>query len=74
MNNFQFDQETFAKLTDKEIEVARAAADGKTCKETAAYLGMGPRTAESHRYRIIHKTGASTFTQAVVRLVRGGII
>lgn len=35
-------------LTSRELEVARLAADGYTCKEIAGKLGISRRTAEGH--------------------------
>jgi DNA-binding CsgD family transcriptional regulator len=74
MNSIQFDQETWIKLTPREIEVMKAAASGKTAKEIAATLNMSKRTAEFYRTRIIEKLKAGTIAGAVAQLIRGGII
>jgi two-component system nitrate/nitrite response regulator NarL len=42
-------------LSDREVEVLRGIADGKSNREIAASLGIGVRTVETHRERIMQK-------------------
>ena len=42
-------------LTEREIEVLRKVAEGKSNREIAADLGIGVRTVETHRERIMLK-------------------
>jgi non-specific serine/threonine protein kinase len=43
------------RLTPRELEVARAVAEGLTNKEIGAALGIAERTAETHVQRILTK-------------------
>jgi two-component system nitrate/nitrite response regulator NarL len=44
-----------AKLSDREREVLSLIAEGKSNKEIAMHLGIGVRTTETHRERIMRK-------------------
>jgi DNA-binding NarL/FixJ family response regulator len=44
-----------AKLSDREREVLALIAEGKSNKEIAMHLGIGVRTTETHRERIMRK-------------------
>ena len=46
-------------LTDREIEVARNLADGRTNAEIARILGISPFTARNHTERVLAKLGVS---------------
>ncbi len=51
---------TVPKLTRRELEVARLAADGRTDQEIADLLFVSVRTVESHLYNSYSKLGIST--------------
>jgi len=53
------------KLTSREYEVLRHLVGGKSNKEAAANLGISPRTVETHRARIMEKTGAKGLPELV---------
>ena len=58
-------KDPFSQLTDREKEVLILIAQGQTNKEIACHLGIGVRTIESHRDRImrrldIHSTAGLT--------------
>jgi RNA polymerase sigma factor (sigma-70 family) len=53
------------KLTEREREVMRLVVDGSTNKAVAAELGISEKTVEVHRARVMHKTGADTFSALV---------
>lgn len=55
-----------AGLTDRELEVLRALAAGRTNKEIAETLGISAKTAGHHIQHIFDKTGARTRTAATV--------
>jgi DNA-binding NarL/FixJ family response regulator len=44
-----------ARLTSREMEVLQLVAEGKVNKETAAELGIGIKTVESHREHLMDK-------------------
>lgn len=59
-----------ASLTEREREVMMLALEGQTSKEIASNLGISFRTVETHRTRVIQKTGASNMLElaAIVKL------
>lgn len=74
MNNIQFDQAIYKKLTGREIEIARYAKEGKNCKDTGAHMGITASTVGSFRSRIMQKTGSRNMLEAVVALKDAGIL
>ena len=46
-----------AGLTDREVEVIRLVAIGRTNKEIGGLLGMSPRTAQKHVMNVYAKLG-----------------
>jgi DNA-binding CsgD family transcriptional regulator len=55
--------EAWALLSPREGEIARLLLGGASSKEIAASLGISPKTAENHVYRIFRKTGARSRLQ-----------
>lgn len=49
------DTKPLAKLSERETEVVALIAEGKSNKEIAMHLGIGVRTIETHRERIMRK-------------------
>ena len=49
------DERPLAKLSEREREVLALIAEGKSNKEIAMHLGIGVRTIETHRERIMRK-------------------
>ena len=74
MNNIQFDQAVFKKLTDREVQIARYAKDGLNCKDTGDILGVTKSTIGNTRSRIMRKLGCKNITEAVVSLIAAGIL
>jgi two-component system response regulator NreC len=61
-------------LTDREREVLRLAAEGKTSSEIAASLHISPRTVENHRGNMMRKLGLKNPSELVRYAVRRGLI
>ncbi len=61
-------------LTDREREVLRLVAEGKTTKQIAALLGVSVKTAESHRTRLMDKLDIHDTASLVRYAVRRGVI
>jgi DNA-binding CsgD family transcriptional regulator len=61
-------------LSPREREVAALLAIGKTNKEIAKILGIGARTAESHRAKIMLKLDLHSFSELVRYAVRSQLI
>ena len=57
-------------LTDREREVLRMIAEGKTTRDIAAELRLSPKTVESHRNRLMQKLeihGTAGLTRYAIR-------
>ena len=61
-------------LTDREREVLRWAATGKTSDETAEIISCSRKTVEAHIQSAMQKLGATNKTQATVQAVYRGLI
>ncbi|MGN6031279.1 MAG: tetratricopeptide repeat protein [Thermomicrobiales bacterium] len=61
-------------LSDREMEVLRLLADGRSTREIAETLFIAPRTAATHVNNIIGKLGVSSRTAAVALAMRLGIV
>ena len=62
------------ELSDREIDVLRWTADGKTSGEIAEILDISERTVNFHVNRIVAKLGASNKINAAVRAAMLGLI
>lgn len=62
------------ELSDREHEVLRTAATGRSNKEIAAQLGISPRTVQEHLRNVFRKLGAASRTEAVVTALRLGVL
>lgn len=61
-------------LTERELEVLKWAAVGKTADETGEILNCSRRTIETHITNATRKLGALTKTQATVLALSSGLI
>jgi DNA-binding NarL/FixJ family response regulator len=61
-------------LTTRQVEVLRLVAQGKTMKEVAATLDISTRTAEAHKYQIMHDLGVNSVAQLVQFAIQQGLI
>ena len=61
-----------AKLTEREIEVLTAVAQGYTNKAIGVQLGISDRTVQGHLAHIFNKLQAGSRTEAVMRAVSLG--
>jgi DNA-binding NarL/FixJ family response regulator len=62
------------KLSQRELQVFRLLADGKTIKEIAEKLFISPKTVESHKYNIMEKLKVQTLTEMTKIALRKGLI
>jgi two-component system, NarL family, response regulator LiaR len=61
-------------LTERETEVLRLLAEGKSNKEIAYILSIGEKTVKTHVSSILSKLGVSSRTQAALHAVRIGLV
>ena len=61
-------------LTERETEVLRQLALGKSNKEIAADLVIAEKTVRTHVSNILGKLGVTSRTQAVLHAVRSGLV
>jgi len=67
-------ESTADRLTSREREVLQLVAEGKTTKEVAQVLGIGVKTADSHRTRVMRKLDIHETAGLVRFAIRLGII
>jgi DNA-binding CsgD family transcriptional regulator len=63
-----------AGLTDREVEVLRLAARGRSNKEIAAHLGVTPKTVGNHIEHIYAKIDVSNRARASLFAVQHGLM
>lgn len=61
------------QLSDREIEVLRALAEGRRAREIAEQLGISAKTVETYRARIQLKLGIDNLAELVRFAIRAGI-
>jgi len=61
-------------LTDRECEIVRHLAEGKSNKEIGSSLKISIKTVEAHRGRIMHKLGFTSITELVRYAIRNRFI
>jgi len=61
-------------LSERELEVLRLVARGKTNKEVASALGLSPRTVQHHTIHIYEKLGVDTRAGAAMVASRRGLL
>ena len=62
------------RLTERELEVVRALAMGKSNKEIAKSLGISEKTVRNHASNIYKKLHIFDRTQAVIYAIRQGLV
>lgn len=65
---------TLSQLTERELEVMRLVASGKTNAELAAALFLSEQTVKTHVSRILSKLGLRDRTQIVVAAYESGLV
>ena len=61
-------------LTSRERQVLQLVSEGKSSKEIAALLGISPKTAESHRTRLMRKLDIHETASLVRYAIRRGLV
>ena len=68
------DAEITPRLTERELEVVKALARGKSNKEIAKSLGISEKTVRNHASNIYKKLHIFDRTQAVIYAIRRGLV
>jgi len=66
--------EPLARLTPRECQVLKLLTEGHTNKEIAHQLGIGVRTAETHRERLMRRLGIHSVPGLIKFAVSSGLI
>lgn len=74
MTTLQQTHDTWSTLSDQEIRILQATADGRTCQQTADELGLNVKTIGTYRHYIIQKLRAGNIAGAVAKAIREGVI
>lgn len=61
-------------LTSRQTEVLRLIVEGKTMKEVASALEISTRTAEAHKYQMMHELGIRTSAQLIQFAISEGLV
>jgi DNA-binding NarL/FixJ family response regulator len=64
----------YESLTDREKQVLRLVAEGRSSKEIAEALGIAVKTAMSHRENLMEKLGAHSRTELIRFALKRGVI
>lgn len=64
----------YETLTDREKQVLKLIAEGRSNKEAAQLLGISVKTAMSHREHVMEKLGLHTRTDLIKFALRKGVI
>jgi two-component system response regulator NreC len=67
-------QDSFEKLTSRELEILQLAAEGYTSPEIAQRLSISHRTVEKHRSNLMEKLGLRNQTDLVLYAIKRGIL
>lgn len=62
------------ELTPRQTEVLQLLAEGKSAKEIGAILNISPRTAETHKYKMMDDLGLATTAELVRYGIRHGLV
>jgi two-component system response regulator NreC len=68
------EKDPYDRLTDREREVFKLVAEGKTAREIAGMLFVSPKTVESYKTSMMNKLNIHTKTDLIKFAVRKRII
>lgn len=68
------EKDALTKLSDREKEVLRLIAEGKTGREIASILYLSPNTVERHRANIMDKLGLHNRAELIKFAIRKGLV
>jgi DNA-binding CsgD family transcriptional regulator len=61
-------------ITDRQRDVLRLIAEGRTMKQAAALLQLSPRTVAFHKYRMMKRLSFKTSAELLRFAIRLGLV
>jgi len=74
MRSNSTDPGTLETLSQREREILKLVADGKTSREIAERLSISPKTVDTYRSRLMSKIGVKNLVGLVKFAIRHGLI
>jgi DNA-binding CsgD family transcriptional regulator len=74
MRSNSTDPGTLETLSEREREILKLVADGKTSREIAERLSISPKTVDTYRSRLMSKIGVKNLVGLVKFAIRHGLI
>jgi two-component system, NarL family, response regulator NreC len=68
------DPDTLETLSQREREILKLVADGKTSREIAERLSISSKTVDTYRSRLMNKIGVKNLVGPVKFAIRRGLI
>lgn len=68
------EHESYGRLTQREREILRLTADGRSAREIGEVFALSPKTVERHRANFMEKLGLHNRSQVVQYAIRKGLI
>jgi DNA-binding NarL/FixJ family response regulator len=62
------------RLTPRQYEVLRELTLGKGVKEIARFLGISPKTVETHRSNLMHRLGMNRLPDLIRFAIKSGVL
>lgn len=62
------------ELTDRQRDVLKLLAEGKSAKEVGAILNISARTVETHKYKMMDALGVKTTAQLIQHAIKHGLV
>jgi len=74
MRSNSIDPSPLETLSQREREILKLVADGKTSREIAERLSISPKTVDTYRSRLMSKIGVKNLVGLVKFAIRHGLI
>ena len=74
MRSNSTDPDTLESLSQREREILKLVAEGKTSREIAERLSISPKTVDTYRRRLMSKIGVKNLVGLVKFAIRHGLI
>ena len=68
------ENESYSLLTEREREILRLTAEGRSAREVGELLGLSPRTVERHRANLMEKLHLHNRSEVVQYAIRKGML